>query len=117
MSRNHRLIRYCFLVASLLTTEFSFARADEIDQAIVSTSKAVAAGQQRHSSSLVEHAWNAIAHIRRARKQDPNPALKAANDSLKSAIATAYGTHSMRRDLIAARQAAMALKSLQSAKN
>jgi hypothetical protein len=99
--------------ASVMSPAYAAVGGDHVQRAIKSTEKAIHAGKHHHSSSLVQHADNAIDHAMMAQRQEPNSHLKSAIAHLRSAIRTAKWTHSWRRDALAARHAQKALNNLE----
>ncbi|MCX7898763.1 MAG: small metal-binding protein SmbP [Methylocystis sp.] len=108
------------LVASALglTVAPRMAQAQDthLEQAITETKEAIQEGKQDLPASLVEHAVNAIDHVRAAQKEKQSEHLKSGVTHLKKAIKWAKHTHSSRRVAKAVKEAETALTHLEAAK-
>ncbi|MBU3888521.1 small metal-binding protein SmbP [Methylosinus sp. KRF6] len=90
--------------------------AEHLTQTIRETTEAIQEGRSGYSTSLVEHATNALDHARAAQKAKADPHIKTGIRHLQKAIRTAKGTHSGPRTAVAVRHAEAALTHFQSAR-
>jgi len=63
-------------LGSTVAPRMAQARASHLEQAIVETKEAIHEGKQDLPASLVEHAVNAIDHVRSAQKEKQSDHLK-----------------------------------------
>ncbi len=115
MTTFRKLLLHLACAGAVFTANIGFAQENHLQMAIQSAAKAAQSGYRHHPSSLVNHADNAIDHAMMAQKQHKNGHVKAAIGKLRHAIRTAKGTHSFRRDILAAHMAQHAMKDLQAA--
>lgn len=101
-------------LALLLAPAPSFALTS-LQQAIMQTKQAIAAGENKHGASLVQHADNAIDKAMMAQRQKADPDVKISIRHLRKAIKTAKGTWSLRRIAVAVKHAETALSHLETA--